>query len=75
MKSVNVHEAKTNLSSLLSEIEKGSSFLICRNGVPVADLVPHRKKSRTKAHPTLGKIKINYDPTEDLTQEEWGDVD
>ena len=75
MKALNVHEAKTNLSSLLSEIEKGNSFLICRNGVPVADLVPHKKKNRTKPHPKLGKIRIRYDPTEVLAPEEWGDVE
>ena len=48
MQSVNVHEAKTNLSSLLAEIEKGKSFLICRNGKVVADLVPHKKRKRTR---------------------------
>ncbi len=74
MQSVNVHEAKTNLSSLLAEIEKGKSFLICRNGKVVADLVPHKKKKRIKAHPLLSKIKINYDPTEVLTEDEWGEV-
>jgi antitoxin (DNA-binding transcriptional repressor) of toxin-antitoxin stability system len=71
---VNVHEAKTNLSSLLAEIEKGKSFLICRNGKVVADLVPHKKRKRTKVHPLLSKIKINYDPTEVLTEDEWGEL-
>lgn len=74
MQSVNVHEAKTNLSSLLAEIEKGKSFLICRNGKVVADLVPHKKRSRTKVHPMLSRIKIKYDPTEVLTEDEWGEV-
>ena len=74
MQSVNVHEAKTKLSSLLAEIEKGKSFLICRNGKVVADLVPHKKKSRIKAHPMLSKIEINYEPTEALTAAEWGEV-
>jgi antitoxin (DNA-binding transcriptional repressor) of toxin-antitoxin stability system len=74
MRSVNVHEAKTNLSSLLAEIEKGKSFLICRNGKVVADLVPHKKRKRTKVHPLLSRIKINYDPTEVLTEDEWGEL-
>ena len=40
MKTVNVHEAKTNFSSLLATVEDSSeSFVICRNGEPVADLV------------------------------------
>jgi antitoxin (DNA-binding transcriptional repressor) of toxin-antitoxin stability system len=72
MKAVNVHEAKTNLSSLLAKLEKDSeSIVICRNGVPVADLVPHRRTNRTKAHPVLSKIKIGYNPVEPLSADEW----
>lgn len=72
MKKLNVHEAKTRLSSLLAEVEKkGESFLICRNGRPVADLVPHVRASRVTPHPTLRRIRVRYDPTEPLTAEEW----
>jgi len=72
MKSVNVHEAKTQLSGLLAEIEeKGAGFVICRNGEPVADLVPHRRKVSMTPDPKLGAIKIKYDPTEELGEEEW----
>jgi prevent-host-death family protein len=72
MKTVNVHEAKTNFSSLLARVEKiGASIVICRNGEPVADLVPHKKVNRLKPHPVLSKIKINYDPTEPLSEDEW----
>ena len=68
MKTVNVHEAKTNLSSLLTALEgDGQTVIICRNGRPVANLVP----SRTKAHPVPGNIKIGYDPVEPLAGEEW----
>jgi len=74
MKAVNVHEAKTQLSALLSAVEHGQSFLICRNGDAIADLVPHVRHNRTQRHPILGKIKIDYDVTEDLTDEEWGEV-
>lgn len=69
---LNVHDAKTNFSSLLAKIENSSeSFVICRNGEPVADLVPHKTKNRLKSHPVLSKIKINYDPTEPLSENEW----
>ena len=74
MKTVNVHEAKTNLSSLLAKLEdKGETIVICRNGKPIADLVlhKHKKLDRTKIHPILSKIEINYDPTEPLTEDEW----
>ncbi len=72
MKTVNVHEAKTNFSSLLATVENSSeSFVICRNGEPVADLVPHRRSSRIKPHPVLSRMKIKYDPGEPASESEW----
>jgi antitoxin (DNA-binding transcriptional repressor) of toxin-antitoxin stability system len=72
MKSLNVDEAKTKLSSVLTQIEtRGEKFLICRNGKPVADLVPHAKKSRLKTDPLLRKVKISCDLTKPLTEEDW----
>jgi prevent-host-death family protein len=73
VKSVNVHEAKTNLSRLLAAVEKKKErVVICRNGKPVADLIPHKKAERDLTpHPVLSKIEILYDPTEPLTEKEW----
>jgi prevent-host-death family protein len=39
MKTVNIHQAKTHLSALLSAVEKGEDVVIARNGTPVARLV------------------------------------
>ena len=45
MRTVNIHDAKTGLSRLLAEIEKsGKRIVICRNGEPIADLIPHAAK-------------------------------
>ena len=72
MKAVNVHEAKTNFSSLLARVEDSKErIVICRNGEPVADLVPHQRKDRTKPHPALRKIEIEYNPVESLSAAEW----
>lgn len=72
MKTVNIHEAKTRFSALLAEIEKsGEEILICRNGKPVADLVPHRDHDRLTPHPVMKKIRIAYDVTEPLSDDEW----
>jgi prevent-host-death family protein len=38
MKTVNVHEAKSTLSRLLEEVERGETIVIARNGRPVAEL-------------------------------------
>lgn len=40
MKTVKVQEAKTNLSALLSAVERGEQVVIARGSVPVARLVP-----------------------------------
>jgi prevent-host-death family protein len=72
VKSVNVHEAKTNFSSLLAAVEAtNKAIVICRNGKPVADLIPHRRVNRTKPHPQLSRIKIRYDAVEALSEDEW----
>ena len=41
---LNVHEAKTRLSHLLELVESGETVIIARQGQPVAELVPVRKK-------------------------------
>lgn len=72
MKMLNIHEAKTHLSSVLADVvDKGEEFVICKSGRPVADLVPHRRKSRLIPHSSLRKIIIKYDPTEELSLNEW----
>ena len=48
MKTVGAFEAKTHLSQLLDEVEKGETITITRRGVPVAVLMPpngQRKRS------------------------------
>ncbi len=40
MKTVNVHEAKTHLSQLLSRVAGGEEIVISKAGKPVAKLVP-----------------------------------
>jgi antitoxin (DNA-binding transcriptional repressor) of toxin-antitoxin stability system len=72
MNALNVHETKTNLSSILDQVElQGKKFIICRNGKPVADLVPHQMKSRLQPDPLLSKVKVKCDLTAPLTQEDW----
>jgi prevent-host-death family protein len=37
---VNVYEAKTNLSKLIAQVEAGEEITLSRNGRPVAKIVP-----------------------------------
>lgn len=74
MLTVNVHEAKTNLSSLLAKIEsKNESVLICRNGRPVAELRRVDAKARMQRLPAPNlamAIKTHGDPTAPLASDE-----
>lgn len=48
MVTVNVHEAKTQLSRLLKRVEAGEEVIIARNGKPVARLAPFKKRGKRK---------------------------
>jgi prevent-host-death family protein len=40
MRQVNVHAAKTHLSRLIEEVERGETVILARAGKPVAKIVP-----------------------------------
>jgi prevent-host-death family protein len=44
MKTVSIKEAKDRLTELARRVEKGETIVVTRNGKPILDLVPHRKK-------------------------------
>jgi prevent-host-death family protein len=74
MITVNMHEAKTRLSELVKAVEeKNQTVIICRKGKPVAQLTTPARRgvNRLKIHPDLKPLRINYDPTEPLGQDEW----
>lgn len=58
MESINIHQAKTNLSRLLSRVELGEEIVISNRGVPVAKLVPFRTSSNRRA--SLGKDRGKF---------------
>ena len=70
---VNTHEAKSKLSALLAAVEeRGERIRICRNGKPIAELVPLPQiRDPLSPHPELSKVIIHEDPTLPLSTEEW----
>jgi prevent-host-death family protein len=46
MAEYNVHEAKSNLSRLLEQVERGEEVIIERHGKPVAKLLPASQGKR-----------------------------
>lgn len=48
MTKLNIHEAKTHLSRYLHRVQEGETILLCKNGVPVAQIIPLSKELRPK---------------------------
>ncbi|MGQ0592384.1 MAG: type II toxin-antitoxin system Phd/YefM family antitoxin [Gammaproteobacteria bacterium] len=44
MRTVNIYEAKTQLSKLLDQVAGGEAIVIARAGRPLAKLVPYRQE-------------------------------
>jgi prevent-host-death family protein len=64
MKTINIHAAKTHLSSLLAEVEAGEEIIIAKAGKPVARLMPLQKNDFRRSFGALkGRIhmKDNFD--------------
>lgn len=74
---VNVHQAKTELSKLLQDVERGQEVVIARNGEPVAKLVPFPapEARRLRLDTWKGRIQLAPDfdaPMTDDELAEWG---
>lgn len=73
-KTVNVHEAKTHLSRLLAEVERGKEVTIARAGKPIARLVGVQAPAKRELGLDRGSIWISPDfdaPMPDEFLDEW----
>lgn len=68
MKTVTVHEAKTNLSRLLKEIEAGEEIVIARGKTPVAKLTAASPEDVRK--PTAADVRGIWSDIGPLSAEE-----
>ena len=70
MLTVNVHEAKTQLSRLLAQVEAGEEVVIARRGQPVARLVGCKPKGKRRFGAMKGKIELTDAFVEPLPEDE-----
>ena len=56
-------------------VSQGEVYLITRNGKPIAELRGRSQGKRSAPHPVLSRIKIHYDPVEELSTEQWGRIE
>ena len=59
---INIHEAKTHFSDLVTRAQTGEEIIIAKAGTPVLRLVPFKqKKAKRVPGSASGKIKIADD--------------
>jgi len=75
MHQVNIHEAKTNLSRLIEEVEHGGEVIIARHNRPVAKLVMLSDVSVRKSGTMKGTISMADDFNDALPPEIWADFE
>lgn len=63
VKSMNLYEAKTQLSALVDEAAAGAEIVIAKAGRPMAKLVPFRQPARRRPGRAKGKTWVadNFD--------------
>ena len=74
MSVVNVSEAKTQLSRLLTRVEAGEEVIIVRRGKPVARLVRYKPRGKRKFGSMKGRINITdafFGPLPDDELKRW----
>ena len=74
MSIVNVHQAKTQLSRLLAQVEAGEEVVIARRGEPVARLVGCKPRSKRQPDVLKGKLVIPdafFDPLPEEELKAW----
>lgn len=54
---VNMHQAKSQLSSLVSRSLKGEKIVIAKDGEPLVKLVPVPKKQKSKKKIEFGQLR------------------
>jgi prevent-host-death family protein len=74
MEFVNIHDAKTHLSKYISMAQKNhEAIIICKNGVPVAQLSEYKAQPKRKIGVLKNKIKISDDFDVELPDEIMGE--
>ena len=63
MQQVNIHEAKTHLSTLIDKAAKGEPFVIAKAGKPMVTVIPYNdlKKKQQRVGFIKGQLEIPID--------------
>ncbi len=74
MTTVNIQQAKTQLSRLLAAVEAGEEVVIARNGSPVARLVRYERRGKRCFGALAERIAVDdsfFDPLPEAKLSAW----
>lgn len=57
MKTIGAYEAKTHLSKILKQVSHGKGFIITKNGLPLAQLIPFDTTDKQSPQETIQALK------------------
>lgn len=74
-KPVTVYEAKTHLSRILDDVESGAEYVVTRNGVPCAKVVPLHRPGKVPLGFVKGALTdAFFEPLPDAELAAWSGV-
>ncbi|MDL5159019.1 type II toxin-antitoxin system Phd/YefM family antitoxin [Actinomycetospora termitidis] len=63
-------ELRNDSGRIMRRVEQGESFVVTRNGRPVADLVPHARSQET-SRPNIGELQAIFRQLAPVDVEGW----
>jgi prevent-host-death family protein len=70
---VNIHEAKTHLSRLLSRVQDGEEIILAKSGTPIARIIPYEATKPRQPGLIKGRIdELFFEPLPEDELKAWG---
>lgn len=64
-------ELRNDNAAIIRRVVAGESFVVTRNGVPVADLIPHQARQESRRRRTLAEIQQRFRQLPPMDREQW----
>jgi prevent-host-death family protein len=71
MDTISQRELRNDNAQIMRRVEAGESFVVTRNGRPVADVVPHHGLTLGRSQATLGQIQEVFSHLPPMDSERW----
>lgn len=69
--SIGQRQLRNDNAEIIRRVEAGESFVVTRNGRPIADLIPHQGVTAVRRRPTLGELQDLMRELPEIDIEQW----